>query len=341
MPTDTVVLDSVTSALSHDVGTLSPGELVVVREGPARRRSSLYFLGLAGSPVTCRWVLKCPNSESQQEDLRSPLSALGQFEALQRLHGHLRQSGASVSTPRPVAYLPELGAYLMEYVQGPTVTALITPRAVVNSTDLLRAVTGSAQVLRAVHSLELAEAEVLDVQDLSRHTGLRGRQLLESVGLPVRDRWFVPGDHRSVTTARRVVLHGDFAPENVVQSPSGFCCLEPDLTERGWAEHDVVRFLLMLVDAPLFVVGAGLPPVRDLRRTAAATFLDGYYGDGHRPEALQPLMIESLAARWHTRHTDLARRSPRLRRTRAILLRRHFGRLLDEVSSPDWLAARR
>jgi hypothetical protein len=341
MDPESAVLERLRSVLVEEVEPSDPSDLVIVHTGPARRRSSLYFVGLAGSRPACRWVVKQPNSESHQEDLRSPLSAAGQFEALQRLHGHLRKSDGRVATPRPVAYVPELEAYVMEYVPGPTLTGLIRPGAVLRPDSLLQGVAGSAQVLHAVHSLESAEADLVDLPDLSRRALTRGRQLLETAGLPTRDRWFVPSASADGATAWKVLLHGDFAPENIVLSPSGLCCLEPDLCERDWAEHDVVRFLLMLFDAPLFVAGVDIPSVQNLRRRAGATFLDAYYGEGPWSEVLRPLMVLGVAARWSTRHTDLAERRPRLRRARELLLRRYFGRLLDEVSSPVWPAIRR
>jgi hypothetical protein len=294
MDAESAVLECLRSVLVDEVAPSDPGDLVIVHTGAARRRSSLYFIGLAGSRPSCRWVVKQPNSGSQQVDLQSPLSAAGQFQALQRLHGHLQHSADPVATPRPVAYMPEIDAYVMEYVPGPTLTGLIRPGALLRPDSLLRGAEASAQILRAVHSLESAEADRVDLPDLNRRTATRGRQLLETAGLPPRDRWFVPSSSADSTTAWKVRLHGDFAPENVLLSPSGFYCLEPDLCERGWAEHDVVRFLLMLFDAPLFVAGVDIPPVQNLRRRAAATFLNAYYGEGPWPDALRPLMRNSL-----------------------------------------------
>jgi hypothetical protein len=341
MDAEAAVLACLRCVLVEEVGPSDAGDLVIVHTGPARRRSSLYFLGIAGSRPACRWVVKQPNTGSHQEDLPSPLSAAGQFQALQRLHGHLRHCDGPVATPRPVAYVPQIEAYVMEYVPGPTLTGLIRPRAVLRPDSLLNAVAGSAQVLHAVHSLESAEADSVDLPELGRRAATRGRQLLETAGLPTRDRWFVPSSSAGSTTAWKVLLHGDFAPENVLLSPSGYFCLEPDLYVRDWAEHDVVRFLLMLFDAPMFVAGVDIPAVQNLRRRAAATFLSGYYGEVPWPDALRPLMVLSLTARWSTRHTDLAQRTPRLRRARELLLRRYFASLLDEVSSPAWPAERR
>jgi hypothetical protein len=65
-------------------------------------------------------------------------------------------------------------------------------------------------------------------------------------------------------------------------------------------------------------------------------FLRAFYRGRPPSDLLRPLLLLSLAARWSTRHTDLGKRSPRLRRGREALVRRHFRTLLDEVSSPQW-----
>lgn len=328
------LLECVRRVLLGQVPATHLDSLVVLRTGPSRRRSSLFFLGLAGED-TCRWVVKRPTSESQQDDLTSPLPASQQFSALQRLHAHLQGLDDDMSTPRPVALVPEIDAYLMEYVPGPTVTDLMRLRAVVDPDHLLDSVEVAGHLLQAVHALEPPKPDLIDLTKLHERTAARAQQLLRVAGLPVRDRWFDADPVSSTSTACEVLLHGDYAPENVVLSPTGVVCLEPDLAEWGWPEHDVVRFLLMLADAPLFVAGTEVPRVRWLRRRASAHFLESYYGGTSRPESLRHLMLMSLAARWSTRHTDVTRRNPRLGRARQLLLHRHFIRLLDEVSAPD------
>ncbi|WP_446219655.1 phosphotransferase [Micromonospora sp. IBHARD004] len=337
MDAESLILEHVKPALAHE---LPPGDLervTIVRRGPSRRRSSLYFLGLAGDGQRCRWVVKQPKSDSQQNDLASPLSAEDQFQALHRLYTHFEERRNGVSVPRPVASVPEIAAYIMEYVPGPTVTALIRPGLLAHRDPLLQGVKGAAQVLRALHSLEPAVEDVVDSSKLYRGASSRGPEVLRAAGLPIRREWFEDAlPQKGSTRGLKVVLHGDFAPENVVLAPSGLCCLEPDLAEKDWAERDVVRFLLMLFDAPFFVVGADLPLVQRLRREAATTFLTAYYGDRPLPVALRPLMLASVASRWSTRHTDIAQRTPRLARARQQLLRRHFSRVLAEVSAPGW-----
>jgi aminoglycoside phosphotransferase (APT) family kinase protein len=328
------ILQRLRQALVGEVPAGSLDDLVVIGTGPSRRRSSLYFVGLAGSD-TCRWVVKRPTSESQQNDLTSPLSAPEQYHALERLHEHLHHLGDDLATPRPVALLPEIDAYVMEYVPGPTVTDLMGARAVIQPDRFLDSVAQAGRLLQAVHALEPARPDLVDLTELRELTASRAPQVLRAAGLPVRKEWFRAAGGSSTSTGSEVLLHGDYAPENVVLSPDAVVCLEPDLAQRGWPEHDVVRFLLMLADAPLFVVGTEVPAVRRLRHRASARFLESYYGGTNRPESLRPLMLMSAAARWSTRHTDVTRRNPRLGRTRQRLLQRHFSRLLDEVSAPD------
>jgi len=326
------VLEHVREALVGQVPAADLERLVVVRTGPSRRRSSLYFVGLAGGD-TCRWVVKRPTSQSQQDDLTSPLPAPLQYSALQRLYLHLHGLDDGMATPRPIALLPDIDAYVMEYVPGPTVTDLILPRAVADPGRLLDSAVVAGRLLRAVHALEPPKSDLIDLRKLQQDTSTRAQRLLAAAGLPVRDHWFGVDLVSTTTTGSEVLLHGDYAPENVVLSPTGVVCLEPDLVERGWREHDVVRFLLMLADAPLFVAGTEVPVVRRLRRRVSAQFLDSYYEGPSRPESLPHLMLVSVAARWSTRHTDVTRRSPRLGRARQLLLHRHFTRLLDEVSA--------
>lgn len=328
------LLGHVRRALAPELAAEELERLVVLRNGPARRRSSLYFVGTAGSEA-CRWVVKRPTSESQQGDLTSPLPADLQFSALTRLHDHLQRRGDGMSTPRPVALLPEIDAYVMEYVPGPTVTDLMRPRAVVDPSRLLAAVEAAGRLLQAVHALEPPKPDLIDLAELGRRSTSDAERVLRSSSLPVRAAWFSGDVGSGSLPGSQVLLHGDYAPENVVLCPAGVACLEPDLARREWPEHDVVRFLLMLADAPLFVTGTEVPPVARLRRRAWEKFLDAYYGPSVRPETLRPLLLLSLAARWRTRHTDVSARGPRLGRARQLLLRRHFTRLLDEVSAPN------
>lgn len=307
MSAEETVLESLRPALREEVSA-SDLDRIVVHPGPPRHRSKLYFVGFDGSPPEYRWVVKQPAVDRRQEDLASPMSAAAQFEALQRLHTHLLRGDGAVVAPRPVALMPEIGAYAMEYVYGPTVRDLVGVRAVLRPEKLLTPVAKAAQVLHAVHSVERAQPEIVEGSSVSR-----------------------------TVTGSRVLLHGDFAPENVILTSSGaYCCIDADLAERGSAEKDVARFLMMLFEARLFIMGADVPPVQRLRRSAATAFLTAYYGERPWPESLRPLTLTGLVSRSSIREEQLSERSPALTRARSVMLKRHFENLLAEVSRPEW-----
>ena len=334
------VLDCLRPVLADHLDTSELGDLVVQGGVRTRRRSNLYFVGVAGRKPDHRWVVKQPKSTSQQYDLPSPMTSAGQYEALRRLHEHFQLTAAGVSTPSPIAELPTIDAYVMEFVSGPTLTRLIRPGALLRPDRLLRGIRSAGRVLQAIHTLEPAEPVSVDVSSLAVDSVMRARKVLTDNGIPIREDWFtfhsLPPNGTHVPGAK-VVQHGDFAPENILLSPSGVVCLEPELAEKDWCERDVSRFVLMLFDAPFFVMGVDVPPVQRLRRRAAETFLDAYYGVLPRPETLRLIFIESLATRWATRYLDVRERSPRLMSLRGALLRRYFGGLMDELRSPDWL----
>ena len=142
---------------------------------------------------------------------------------------------------------------------------------------------------------------------------------------------------RPQPTQTSVLLHGDFAPENVVISSGTVYCLDPALAARGPREVDVVRFLTMLCDAPPFVATLGAGPMGRLRRRMAAEFVRGYYGPAGRPSSLQPMLVHSVALRWAQRHEHVVQRGARAGAARTALLRAYFSRLLNEMSSgPQW-----
>lgn len=223
------LLRRVRPLLAGEIGVEAARNVMVLHTGPSRRRSSLYFLGLDGHP---QWVVKQPHRDSQQADLPAPRSAATQYDALCRLYAHLGQgslarAGCPFATPCPVGFLPELDAYVMEFVPGPTMTGLIRPRTVVRPGVLLSAVTSAGELLRAVHALEPAEPEDVDLGGLGGGTVVAARRVLDAAGLPAHERWFAPSGGSGTTRAPRVLLHGDFAPENVVLSRSACAASSP------------------------------------------------------------------------------------------------------------------
>lgn len=336
MTAEQEVLESLRRALAPELPSDELGRLRV-EPGPPRRRSALYFAGLGDVPRPYRWVVKQPYVDRRQEDLTSPLAAAEQFEALERLHAHLLAHGDGIAAPRPVAMLPELGGYVMEFVPGASVRDLVTARALLDPEPLLLGIDAAARVLHAVHSLEPAQPEVVDVTDLRAATARHAPGLLSGTGVAADGLFSYdtpPAPETDVDGC--VVLHGDFAPENTLVADSGVYCIDADLASKGPAAVDVARFVTMLFEVPLFLRGADVPQIQELRRRAAVRFLDGYYRGGRGPSSLQPMVLLLLASRCRTRHADLADRGLRLAALRRSVLRRHFGKVLREVAEPGW-----
>jgi aminoglycoside phosphotransferase (APT) family kinase protein len=324
------------SALAGALEDVDPERIVLTSGGQSRRRSEVLFLGLSDEAPRRRWVLKVPNTEVQQHDAPSPLDADQQVASLRRLAAHLDARRTRVFVPRVVATVPSVGGYLMEYVDGTPLTSYFTLRALADDRMVLHGAEEAAEVLRALHELEPPTIAERDTAALWHTSVARARQVLGQAGLPTRSPWLQVPEDAAMDKGAKVLLHADYAPENVMLTPRGTCCLDADLVELDWAEQDVTRYLVMLYDAPLFVVLADLPAAQRLRRRAARAFLDAYYADRELDASLRPLMLAALATRWATRDGDVARRRPRLGRQRGWLLRRHFTQLLDETASPEW-----
>lgn len=328
------LLDDVRAALTGVLPHVDPNEIVVVAGGQARRRSDLFFLGLRNGVPAPRWVVKVPRPESRQHDLPPPLDASAQVEALERMNAHLSQVAGRARVPGVVALLPDRGGYVMDYADGSSLAALLRARALLDDGAVLRGCAEAARLLRALHELEPVSMPRPALDEMHRAAATRVQSVLQSAGLPVRRAWLGTGAEGPVPAGTVVLLHGDFAPENILLGSRATWCLDADLVERSWAEQDVVRFVVMLSDAPLFVLLSDLPAARRLRRRAAAVFLDTYYHDGPCDPAFPPLLRAALASRWATRDGDVVARNARFGRLRRLLLRRHFTRLLDEASRP-------
>ena len=328
------VLAALKSALLAGDDLRDADELVVVSR-VERRRSTLYFDGDAAQPGATRWVVKQPRTATKQHDLASPLSAQEQHDALVALHDVFDGHDVRFSTPRPIALLAEAGAFAMEFVDGQSIPQLLNARAVLKPRPLIDAVRSAAALLRALHAMQPAPNALVDTERPTDDALGDGRHVLQRVGLPLRSSWFEAAPHPQ-RTQTSVLLHGDFAPENIVIATGATYCLDPALASRGPRELDVVRFLTMLCDAPLFMTTLAPGPVGRLRRRMAAEFVESYYGAGGRPSSLQQMLVHAVALRWAQKH-DHFERCARAAAAWTTLLRVYFSRLLTEVSSnPHW-----
>lgn len=330
------LLAALRAALPTDRAGRPPGDSVVVRRDP-RRRSTIYFVEVDhGDGATATIVVKRPSPQVERLGIRPPMTAEEQYAALQRLHRFLAGGDTPFAAPRGLALLAECGAFAMEFVQGRLVSDLVSPSAIWRWQELREGVRTGGLALRHLHTIEPAGSAPVDLADVERSAFIAARDALSGVDTPVRDGWFRPGVPPTGGILGRVVLlHGDWAPENVMINQDRVFCLDPELSDRGWPEHDLARFLLMLLDRPLFVI-TGAMGWSALRRDLIRIFLTAYYGDQAMSPLLRPLLAREVAHRWAVRHQEAQRGSAAARKARSLLLARYFGSLLDEISGPRW-----
>ena len=100
------------------------GGLALARRPQRHSRSMIYFVGTGRlRPRRAKWVVKRPDVSSSQQDLSAPASAETEFASLVRLAQHFSPFEGRLRVPRPVALLPEIGAFAMEAVDGRDIPA--------------------------------------------------------------------------------------------------------------------------------------------------------------------------------------------------------------------------
>jgi hypothetical protein len=331
------LLGALERALGTDPEGPPAGRLVVVRRG-LRRRSTIYFVGVEhDGPATTSWVVKCPSPEAERLGIRPPMTAAEQYAALERLHDFLADRHERFVAPRPVALLPEFDALAMEFVEGRSLWDLVVPSALWSPDELRDGVRDAALALRHLHTIEPAGADDIDLNEVEEAAAHDSREALRFVEARIRDTWFRPGSQVR-TTGQVVLLHGDWAPENVLLDREQVFLLDPELTDRGWPEYDLARFLLMLWDRSLFVTTGALR-WSTLRHELTKIFLSSYYAGEPVSLLLRPLLLREVSQRWAVRHQEAQRGSAPARRARSLLLASYFGAVLDEVSDSSWPVA--
>jgi aminoglycoside phosphotransferase (APT) family kinase protein len=277
--------------------------------------------------------VKQPDERSTQEDLTSPASAESEFASLVRLAAHFSPLEPRLRVPRPVALLPEIGAFAMEAIHGRDISALIGFGTPVEMHRLLPAVARSAAFLQHLHRIDLPSEEVVDLRAKAEALLEYGELFTARYGFPL------PGEltetlhaipARSVP-ARICRLHGDFAPVNVLMDDEGNAVgIDAALDRVGLPEHDLARFLVMFGSERLFIAGERLAFIRAVRRGAEATLLQTYYGEADPPLLLELELIDGLCRRWLRRHITRLENRPSLSAARRRMVDAHFRRLLDE-----------
>jgi aminoglycoside phosphotransferase (APT) family kinase protein len=297
-------------------------------------RSTIYFVGDRAHPsVGCLFVVKQPNEHSTQEDLPDPLGAEAQFEAQARLARHFDAVSSTLRVPRPVALLPEVGAFAMEYIHGRDVTQYITWRALLLPDPLFNVVRLAARFLRHIHSIDEAAIRPVDLRALAREPLLLAEAVMAPLGLafpPEVTQTLDAVPKRSVP-APVVRLHGDFAPVNVIADASGHATgIDAAFDTIGFPENDLARFLAMFSTERRFVVAQRAATVQRARRQAEDAFVASYYRDAAVSPLLEIHRIDALGRRWVRRHAARRRGRPVLASARARVVDAYFRTLLRE-----------
>lgn len=324
------VLESLRRALDQ-TGAVR-GELVLA--GPVRRhfRSRIYFVRDDGAPAAgVQWVVKQPDVMSSQEDLPNPVEAEHEFLCLVRLSDHFSTVSPELRVPQPVALLPEVAAFAMEYARGRDVTRFISGRALVDPAPLLAATSVSARFLKHLHAIDEVDGLRVDLSARAEETLAFAENVMRPLGLdlPVE----VSASLRALSSrpimAARSRLHGDFAPVNVIVDERGFATgIDASLDRIGPPEEDLARFLAMFSTERRFLAAQSVDAVQRLRSRAEGALLDAYFGRVPNAALLEVHRIDALAARWVRRQAARMRGRAAFSAVRARAVDSYFRKLL-------------
>lgn len=252
-----------------------------------------------------------------------------EYEVLSLLYPYFaRLPGLAV--PRPLPTLPQHGMLLTEWIDGPTLTALLLDWRITRARTL-REIHRAGRWLSALHRYESHGSAPLDAGQMFREleadadtqrlvaaervAGQALRLLRETVGLVSRE---------SQPVAR---LHGDFKADNLIVSNGALVGLDIALQWRGPVVRDIAPFLNHLYLLALHPRGLRLLPMRE---EITAAFLEGYAEGGQRmPRKLvEWVRLGSALTVWSSRH--------RLRRrgARAWYASQSFRWLVEAVARP-------
>ena len=278
-----------------------PRELTVERQRMAGRSRMFVVRGDGAGGDSTRWVVKQPHTEWTQDDLGSPLAAEQEFAALERLHAHFSASASAYRVPRPVAMLPAVGAFAMEYVEGPNLKELLTYGSLARPAPLLGGIKAAGRFLRELHDIDDLPPTVVDLETEAQAVLAVAADKLHPLGLDLPDR--VRRTLEAVRTqqveARRVWLHGDFGPSNILLVPDGTVVgVDASLDTVGQPEDDLVRFVALVSGVIRLAPEVALPPFSRVRRELESRLLRSYYENDSWPPLFELRYLHQLARRW-------------------------------------------
>lgn len=265
-------------------------------------RSNIYVIGALGStPTGPRWIVKQPHTAWSQDDVSNPLSAREEFDALRRLYEHFARLGLAFRVPEPVAFLPEVDAVMMEYVDGVTVKDLLGYGSLRRPTTLLDGLSASGTFLRHLHTLESLPQVEVDLKAQAERVLAVAEEKLHPLGLdlPGQVRRTMQEFPRLSARSSQVRLHGDFGPANILLARDGSTVgLDASLEAVGLPEDDLVRYVALTSGIIRLAPEIVLPPVAAVRRRMEDRLLTGYYGGPDHPPLYELKYLHQLCRRW-------------------------------------------
>jgi aminoglycoside phosphotransferase (APT) family kinase protein len=293
------VLRALSGALDASAG--HDWNLSIERERFAGR-SNMYIVR-AETPVgsSSRWVVKQPHAGWTQDDVGSPLTAQEEFLALQRLYAHFTALNTRFRVPTPVAYLPELDAFAMEYVAGVDIKQLLSYRSVVRPRDLLAGLTAAGTFLRHLHALEVLPTVNVDLRQEAEKVLAVAEEKLHPLGLslPEQVRRTMAEFPAVKVSSPQVWLHGDFGPANILLEDDGSTVgLDAALQTVGLPEDDLVRFVALVSGVIRLAPEIVAPPVARIRHELESRLLRTYYQTPTWPPLFELRYLHQLARRW-------------------------------------------
>lgn len=292
--------ERVLHALARAVDLPDDSGLTVERQRLAGR-SAIYVVSAPASGPGARWIVKQPHTEWSQDDVSNPLGAQQEFEALRRLHAHFDGLGLPFRVPEPVAFLPDVDAVAMEYVDGVTVKDLLHYGSLRRPTTLLDGLAASGAFLRHLHALETLPPVEVDLAERARRVLAVAEEKLHPLGLDLPDRvrrtlLDVPATRVSSPQVR---LHGDFGPANILLARDGSTVgIDASLEAVGVPEEDLVRYVALTSGIIRLAPELVLPPFGAVRRQLEHRLLAAYYETPTWPPLFELTHLHQLCRRW-------------------------------------------
>lgn len=267
------------------------GDLIFNRPPCVSAQATIHFLGLAKGPPLYVAKMRKPGCGAP--------SAARQYRALRRCHaGWAAEDRHSVA--KPVALLANGDGFLMEYVSGDNL-ARVLPQALFQADRGIAASMAAGDFLRRLHRRDGVEEIEVGLRDLVAEIRASQAGEFQRAGLVLpagveRTLDRMP-DIKRVT--RRVLLHGDYTPRNLIRTGEGqVAMIDPILETEGLAEDDVASFLTLMSSASPFAAGLVSPHCRRTRLRLERAFLTGYGASNISPVVCGLRLLHEQMWRW-------------------------------------------